>query len=42
MVNSYEIVKFMADTTHALNQTTLISLLQPAPESFELFDDVRT
>jgi len=37
---TYEIVKWMADTTHALNQTTLIALLQPAPETFELFDDV--
>lgn len=37
---TYEIVKWMADTTHALNNTTLIALLQPAPETFELFDDV--
>ena len=37
---TYEIVKWMADTTHAMNNTTLIALLQPAPETFELFDDV--
>ena len=37
---TYEIVKWMADTTHALNNTTLIALLQPAPETFDLFDDV--
>lgn len=37
---TYAIVKFLRDQTHALNYTTMISLLQPAPESFELFDDV--
>ena len=37
---TYAIVKFLRDQTHALNYTTMISLLQPAPESYELFDDV--
>lgn len=37
---TYSIVKFLRDQAHALNYTTLISLLQPAPESYDLFDDV--
>ena len=37
---TYSIVKFLRDQTHALNYTTLISLLQPAPESYDLFDDI--
>eukprot|EP00208_Stichococcus_sp_RCC1054_P006723 CAMPEP_0206141786 /NCGR_PEP_ID=MMETSP1473-20131121/14100_1 /ASSEMBLY_ACC=CAM_ASM_001109 /TAXON_ID=1461547 /ORGANISM="Stichococcus sp, Strain RCC1054" /LENGTH=1124 /DNA_ID=CAMNT_0053536477 /DNA_START=231 /DNA_END=3601 /DNA_ORIENTATION=+ len=37
---TYEIVKFMGDTCAALGNTTLIALLQPAPETFELFTDV--
>ena len=37
---TYEIVKFLGDTTAALGNTTLIALLQPAPETFELFTDV--
>ena len=37
---TYAIVKFLRDQTHALNYTTMISLLQPAPESYELFDDI--
>ena len=37
---TYAIVKFLRDQTHALNYTTMISLLQPAPESYDLFDDI--
>ena len=37
---TYSIVKFLRDQTHSLNYTTLISLLQPAPESYDLFDDI--
>lgn len=37
---TYAIVKFLKDQTHALNYTTMISLLQPAPESYDLFDDI--
>lgn len=37
---TYSIIKFLRDQTHALNYTTLISLLQPAPESYDLFDDI--
>lgn len=37
---TYAIVKFLRDQTHALNYTTMVSLLQPAPESYDLFDDI--
>ena len=37
---TYSIIKYLRDATHALQYTTLIALLQPAPETFELFDDV--
>ena len=37
---TYSIVKFLADTTHFLNYTTIIALLQPAPETYDLFDDI--
>ena len=37
---TYAIVKFLADTTHFLSYTTVIALLQPAPETYDLFDDV--
>ena len=37
---TYQIVKFLADTTHYQNYTTLIALLQPAPETYDLFDDI--
>ena len=33
-------VKYIRDLTHLMEDTTLIALLQPAPETFELFDDV--
>ena len=38
---TYEIVKFLGDITTAMGNTTLVALLQPAPETFELFTDVR-
>lgn len=38
--STYEIVKYLRHSTHALDGTTVISLLQPAPETFELFDDI--
>lgn len=38
--STYEIVKYLRQSTHALDETTVISLLQPAPETFELFDDI--
>jgi len=37
---TFSIVKFLADLTHFLSYTTVIALLQPAPETYGLFDDV--
>ncbi|PON49109.1 ABC transporter-like [Trema orientale] len=37
---TYQIIKYLRHLTRALDGTTVISLLQPAPETFELFDDV--
>ena len=37
---TYQIIKYLRDTTHYLQYTTLIALLQPAPETYDLFDDV--
>lgn len=37
---TYDIVKWLRDTTGALDFTTLVALLQPAPETYELFTDV--
>ena len=37
---TYQIIKYLKHSTHALDSTTVISLLQPAPETYELFDDV--
>jgi ABC-type multidrug transport system ATPase subunit len=37
---TFQIVNSLRQTTHILNGTTLISLLQPAPETYDLFDDV--
>ena len=37
---TFEIVKYLHDATHALQYTTAIALLQPAPEVYDLFDDV--
>ncbi|KAI5320501.1 PREDICTED: ABC transporter [Prunus dulcis] len=37
---TYQIIKYLKHSTHALDATTVISLLQPAPETYELFDDV--
>ncbi|CAM6088029.1 unnamed protein product [Calypogeia fissa] len=36
----FQIVRYFRDITHLLNHTMLISLLQPAPETYDLFDDV--
>lgn len=35
-----EIIKYLRYATLALDGTTIISLLQPDPETFELFDDI--
>ncbi|XP_022898531.1 pleiotropic drug resistance protein 2-like [Olea europaea var. sylvestris] len=37
---TFQIVKFMRQMVHINDITMIISLLQPAPETFELFDDV--
>lgn len=37
---TYQIIKYLKYSTCALDGTTVISLLQPAPETYELFDDV--
>ena len=37
---TFQIVKFLRQSVHVLDNTMLISLLQPAPETFELFDDL--
>ncbi|XP_021764496.1 ABC transporter G family member 32-like isoform X1 [Chenopodium quinoa] len=37
---TYQIIKYLKHSTSALDGTTVVSLLQPAPETFELFDDV--
>lgn len=37
---TYQIVKCLRSVVHYTNGTMLISLLQPAPETFELFDDI--
>eukprot|EP01018_Ginkgo_biloba_P004062 Gb_34645 [translate_table: standard] len=37
---TFQIVKYLRQSVHALDGTTVVSLLQPAPETYELFDDV--
>ncbi|KAK2994423.1 hypothetical protein RJ640_009650 [Escallonia rubra] len=37
---TFQITKFMRQMVHIMDVTMVISLLQPAPETFELFDDV--
>lgn len=37
---TFQIVKYLGALTHLMEDTTLIALLQPAPETFELFDDI--
>lgn len=37
---TFQIVKCLGDITHMLESTMLISLLQPAPETYDLFDDI--
>ncbi|XP_061340266.1 ABC transporter G family member 39-like isoform X2 [Gastrolobium bilobum] len=37
---TFQICKFMRQMVHIMDVTTVISLLQPAPETFELFDDI--
>lgn len=37
---TFQIVRSLKQITSILGQTTVISLLQPAPETFDLFDDI--
>ena len=37
---THQVVKWMRDQAHTQQTTMLVALLQPAPETFELFDDV--
>lgn len=37
---TYQIVKYMRQIVHIQDVTMIISLLQPAPETYELFDDI--
>ncbi|CAA6670843.1 unnamed protein product [Spirodela intermedia] len=37
---TFQIVKALRQSIHILGGTALISLLQPAPETYELFDDI--
>ncbi|XP_068660074.1 pleiotropic drug resistance protein 2-like isoform X3 [Aristolochia californica] len=37
---TFQIIKYMRQIVHVMDATMLVSLLQPAPETFELFDDV--
>ncbi|GLJ30759.1 hypothetical protein SUGI_0609870 [Cryptomeria japonica] len=37
---TYQIIKCLRQLVHVLDGTMLISLLQPAPETYDLFDDI--
>ncbi|RDX70994.1 Pleiotropic drug resistance protein 1, partial [Mucuna pruriens] len=37
---TFQMVKSLRQSIHILNGTAVISLLQPAPETYELFDDI--
>ncbi|KAK9916362.1 hypothetical protein WJX75_001804 [Coccomyxa subellipsoidea] len=37
---TFAIIKYLRDATHNLRYTTAIALLQPAPETYDLFDDI--
>ncbi|XP_063936487.1 ABC transporter G family member 32-like [Daucus carota subsp. sativus] len=37
---THQIIKYLRHATQALDGTTVISLLQPDPETYELFDDI--
>ena len=37
---TFEIIKALRDACHVLQTTMVVGLLQPAPETFDLFDDV--
>ncbi|KAL0401568.1 UNVERIFIED_CONTAM: Pleiotropic drug resistance protein 2 [Sesamum latifolium] len=37
---TFQIVKYMGQMVHIMDITMIVSLLQPAPETFDLFDDI--
>ncbi|KAF4388700.1 hypothetical protein G4B88_018977 [Cannabis sativa] len=37
---TFQIINYMRQIVHIMDVTMIISLLQPAPETFELFDDI--
>lgn len=37
---TFSIVKAMGHFAHIIKGTVLVSLLQPAPETYDLFDDI--
>jgi len=37
---TFQIVRFMRQMVHIMDVTMIIALLQPAPETYELFDDI--
>ncbi|KAK9282777.1 hypothetical protein L1049_010998 [Liquidambar formosana] len=37
---TFQIIKFMRQMVHIMDVTMIVSLLQPAPETFDLFDDI--
>ncbi|XP_020206411.1 pleiotropic drug resistance protein 2 isoform X1 [Cajanus cajan] len=37
---TFQIIKFLRQLVHAMDVTVIVSLLQPAPETFDLFDDL--
>lgn len=37
---AYQIINYLKHSTRALDGTTVVSLLQPDPQTFELFDDL--
>lgn len=37
---TFQIVRFMRQMVHIMDMTMVISLLQPAPETFNLFDNI--
>uniref|UniRef100_A0ACD5Z8H8 Uncharacterized protein n=1 Tax=Avena sativa TaxID=4498 RepID=A0ACD5Z8H8_AVESA len=38
--STFQIVKYMKQLVHVMNATVMISLLQPPPETYNLFDDI--
>ncbi|KAG8046991.1 hypothetical protein GUJ93_ZPchr0008g13285 [Zizania palustris] len=38
--STFQIVKYIGHLVHVMNETVMISLLQPPPETYNLFDDI--